>query len=318
VRALVTGITGQSGSYLAELLLSKGYEVHGVVRRSSVHNTGRIDHILNDLVLHDGDMADTGSLRNIVRDSQPDEIYNLAAQSFVQSSFSVREYTADIDALGCMRLLEAARDYAPNVKFYQASTSELYGKVVETPQTETTPFYPRSPYGIAKLFAYWSVVNYRESCGMHASNGILFNHESPRRGESFVSRKIVKAVVQIIKGKQDTLALGNLDARRDWGYAPEYVEGMWRMLQQDAPGDYVLATGETHTIREFLDEAFGYFGIDQISWAPCVVVDPKHFRPAEVDILLGDASKAKRVLGWEPKVKFKELVRIMVEAELTE
>jgi len=314
-KALVTGVSGQSGSYLAELLLSKGYEVHGIVRRSSIHSTSRIDHIINELHLHNGDMCDESSLKDVVRIVRPDEIYNLAAQSFVQDSFTMPEYTADVDALGVLRLLTAVREYAPEAKFYQAGTSEMFGKVQETPQSETTPFYPRSPYGIAKQFAHWTVLNHREAYGIHASNGILMNHESPRRGENFVSQKIVKAAVRILHGKQNTLALGNLDAKRDWGYAGDYVRAMWLMLQQPKPDDYVIATGETHTVREFLDETFSYLGLD---WKPYVVIDSKYFRPAEVDLLLGDASKARRVLGWVPQVKFKELVRLMVDAELGE
>ena len=313
MRALITGITGQDGSYLAELLLSKGYEVHGMVRRSSTHNTSRIDHVLPDLQLHDGDMSDESSLKGIMRVTQPDEIYNLAAQSYVQTSFGMSEYTSDVDALGVLRLLSATRDYVPAARFYQAGTSELFGKVQRTPQDEETPFYPRSPYGIAKQFAHWTIINHREAYGTHASSGILFNHESPRRGENFVSKKIVKAAVRILKGEQKNLALGNLDAQRDWGYAKDYVEAMWLMLQQPKPDDYVIATGETHTVREFLDETFRYLELD---WENYVVVDPKHFRPAEVDLLLGDASKAKRVLGWEPKTKFKELVKLMIDAEL--
>ena len=313
MKTLITGITGQDGSYLTELLLSKGYEVHGVVRRSSSHNTGRIDHIIKDIHLHDGDMSDESSLKNIVNLVRPDEIYNLAAQSHVQTSFGLSEYTADVDALGVLRLLTAIREYAPDARFYQAGTSEMFGKVRETPQSELTPFHPRSPYGISKQFAHWTVLNHREAYGMHASNGILFNHEGPRRGENFVTQKIVKAAVRILLGRQKNLALGNLDARRDWGYAADYVEGMWRMLQQPFPDDYVLATGETHSIREFLDETFQYLELD---WENYVVVDSELYRPAEVDLLLGDASKAKRVLGWEPKVRFKELVRLMVDAEL--
>jgi GDPmannose 4,6-dehydratase len=310
-KAFITGIGGQDGSYLSELLLEKGYEVHGLMRRSSTPNTSRISHILNRLVLHSGDMTDGGSLRNILRDVQPDEVYNLAAQSHVRTSFESPEYTANTDALGTLRLIEAARICGSDPKFYQASTSELFG-MTETPQRETTAFYPRSPYGIAKLFAYWTVVNYRES-GMFACNGILFNHESPRRGDEFVTQKIVKALVAIRQGKQDKLLLGNLGARRDWGYAKEYVEAMWLMLQQDKPEDFVIATGESHTIGEFLDVAAAHLEMD---WTKYVEVDLQYFRPTEVDHLLGDASKAKRVLGWEPKVKFKELVKIMVEAEL--
>ena len=308
---LLSGVTGQSGSYLAELLLEKGYEVHGIIRRSSSINTDRIDHIFNDLHLHYGDLTDSNSLRSILSISKPDEVYNLGAMSHVGTSFKIPIYTAMATGLGALNMLDAVRDYG--AKFYQASSSELFGKVQETPQKETTPFYPRSPYGAAKLFAYWSTVNYREAYNMHASNGILFNHESPRRGDTFVTKKIISALIRIMRGEQDKLILGNLDAKRDWGYAKDYVEAMWLMLQQEKPDDYVIATGETHSVREFLDEAFEYLGMD---WRRYVKIDPKYYRPAEVDLLLGDASKAKRQLGWEPKVKFKELVRIMVDAEL--
>ncbi len=311
-RALVTGITGQTGSYLAELLLEKGYEVHGVIRRSSSFNTQRIDHVFDKLSLHYGDLADASSLSKIVSSVQPDEVYNLGAQSHVRTSFDIPDYTCDVDGMGTLRLLEAVRTFAPEARFYQASSSELYGKVVESPQTEETPFYPRSPYGIAKQFAYWTTVNYREAYGMFAANGILFNHESPRRGETFVTRKIAKAAVRIATGKQDKLFLGNLDAKRDWGFAKEYAEAMWLMLQQPKPDDFVIATGETHSVREFCQMAFSCVGLD---WSKYVEVDEKYFRPTEVDLLLGDASKAKRVLGWEPKVKFHELVRLMVDAE---
>ena len=311
-RALITGITGQDGSYLAELLLEKGYEVHGIVRRSSSLNTQRIDHIFSQLHLHFGDLTDSGSVNTLVATVEPDEIYNLGAQSHVRVSFEIPEYTADADALGALRLLEAVKTFVPNSRYYQASSSELYGKVLETPQSETTPFYPCSPYGIAKQFAFWTTVNYRESYGMFACNGILFNHESPRRGETFVTRKIAKAAVRIAAGKQDKLLLGNLDAKRDWGYAKEFVEAMWLMMQQDKPDDFVIATGETHSVREFLDAAFSIVGLD---WREHTETDEKYFRPSEVDLLLGDASKAKRVLGWEPKVKFRELVRLMVNAE---
>ena len=311
-KALITGITGQSGSYLAELLLEKGYEVHGIIRRSSSFNTQRIDHVFDQLNLHYGDLSDAGALSKVVQSVQPDEVYNLGAQSHVRTSFDIPDYTSDVDALGTLRLLEAIKTLAPEARFYQASSSELFGKVVETPQRETTPFYPRSPYGIAKQFAYWTTVNYREAYGMFACNGILFNHESPRRGETFVTRKIVKAAVRIAAGLQDKLYLGNLDAKRDWGFAKEFVEAMWLMLQQDKPDDFVIATGETHSVREFLDEAFGYLGLD---WHKYVEMDERYFRPAEVDLLLGDASKAKRVLGWESKIKFRELVRLMVDAE---
>jgi len=312
MKTLITGITGQDGSYLAELLLEKDYEVHGVVRRASSPNTGRIKHILGQLHLHYGDMTDLGSLSSIIEEVQPDEIYNLAAQSHVRTSFENPEYTANTDGLGTLRLLEAARVCNSNPKFYQASTSELFG-MTGVPQNEKTSFHPRSPYGIAKLFAYWTVVNYRESYDMFACNGILFNHESPRRGEEFVTKKIVRELVRIRNGVQDKLALGNLDAKRDWGYAKEYVEAMWLMLQQDKPEDFVIATGESHTVRDFLDEAGEYLGMD---WTGCVEIDSQYFRPAEVDYLLGDASKAKQLLGWEPKVKFKELVRLMVDDEL--
>lgn len=309
-RALITGITGQDGSYLAELLLDKGYEVHGVVRRSSSFNTGRIDHIFDRLKIHPADLADGTSLQKVVNLAQPDEVYHLGAMSHVRMSFDIPEYTADIDALGTLRMLEALK--GSNARFYQASSSELFGKVLEVPQRETTPFYPRSPYGIAKQFSYWTVVNYRESYGAYACNGILFNHESPRRGETFVTRKITMALSRIRRGLQDYLYLGNTDAKRDWGYAPEYVDGMWRMLQQETPDDYVLATGETHTIADFLQEAFSPFGLE---WERFVKVDPRYYRPAEVDILLGDASKAKRVLGWQAKTTFRDLVKIMVDAD---
>ena len=310
-RALISGISGQDGSYLAELLLEKGYEVHGIVRRASTVNTSRVDHIFDQLHLHYGDLADGRSLERIVSNVMPCEVYNLGAQSHVRTSFEIPEYTADVDALGTLRFLEVCR--GRGIKFYQASSSELFGKVAEVPQSETTPFYPRSPYGVAKLHSFWSVVNYRESYSMFACNGILFNHESPRRGETFVTRKIVKRAVEISRGLENTLLLGNLDAKRDWGYAKEYVEGMWRMLQQDVPDDYVLATGETHSVREFLEEVFGYLNLN---WQDHVKIDSRLFRPAEVDLLQGDASKAKRVLGWEPKVKFNELARLMVDAEL--
>lgn len=312
MKALITGISGQDGSYLAELLLEKGYEVHGIIRRSSSFNTGRIDHIFNRLHLHYGDLADSGSICKILREVEPQEVYNLGAQSHVRTSFDIPEYTSNVDALGTLRLLEAAKDYG-QPKFYQASSSELYGLVQETPQTETTPFYPRSPYAIAKQFAYWSTVNYREAYGMFACNGILFNHESPRRGETFVTQKIVKALTRIYKGSKEKLYLGNLDARRDWGYAKEYVEAMWLMLQQPRPDDFVIATGESHSVREFLDEAGYYLGLD---WEPHILIDPRYFRPSEVDLLLGDASKARRTLGWEAKTKFRELVHLMINAEL--
>jgi GDPmannose 4,6-dehydratase len=319
-RALITGITGQDGSYLAELLLAKGYEVFGLVRRSSSFNTRRIDHLYKDphesgvrLRLIYGDLNDASSLNQILRKTRPSEIYNLGAQSHVRVSFDVPEYTGEVTGLGCIRLLEAVRETDLDCRFYQASSSELYGKVVETPQRETTPFHPRSPYGCAKAYAYYITLNYRESYGMHASNGILFNHESPRRGETFVTRKITRAAARIKYGLQDKLFLGNLEARRDWGFAGDYVEGMWLMLQQDQPDDYVLATGETYSVRQLLDEAFA---LVDLNWQRYVEVDPRYFRPAEVDLLLGDASKARRKLGWEPKVGFKQLVRMMVEADL--
>jgi GDPmannose 4,6-dehydratase len=308
-RALVTGITGQDGSYLAEFLLAKDYEVFGLVRRSSSFNTGRIDHIIDKIKFFYSDLTDGSSLSRIVGEVKPDEVYNLGAQSHVRVSFDVPEYTADVDAIGTLRLLEAIKAQCPTAKFYQASSSELYGKVREVPQNENTPFYPRSPYGVAKQFAYWTTVNYREM-GMFACNGILFNHESPRRGGTFVSRKVTQAAANIALGQQHELYLGNLDAKRDWGYAKEYVEAMWLMLQQDTPNDFVIATGETHTIRELLDVAFGFVGLD---WHKYVKIDPKYFRPTEVDILQGDASKAKYLLGWEPKTKFKELIELMVE-----
>ena len=321
-KALITGITGQDGSYLAELLLAKGYEVHGILRRSSSFNTARIDHLFQDphvenarLILHYGDMTDSGRLAQLCYEVRPDEIYNLAAQSHVRISFDMPEYSGDVDALGAIRLLEAVRQsgIGRDVRFYQASTSELFGKVEETPQRETTPFHPRSPYAVAKLYAYWAVKNYREAYGLFASNGILFNHESPRRGETFVTRKITLAAARIKLGLQDKLYLGNLDARRDWGFAGDFVEGMWRILQHDRPDDFVLATGETHTVREFLEAAFGRLGLD---WRDHVVHDQRYERPSEVDLLLGDASKARRELGWEPKVKFADLVAMMVDADL--
>ncbi|OGI02199.1 MAG: GDP-mannose 4,6-dehydratase [Candidatus Melainabacteria bacterium GWF2_32_7] len=319
-KALITGITGQDGSYLTELLLEKGYEVHGIIRRSSSFNTDRIDHLYNDphiegtrLFLHYGDLSDSSNVSRLLEKIVPHEIYHLGAQSHVRVSFDTPEYTGDVTGLGTLRLLDAIKDTQINTKFYQASSSELYGKVQEVPQKETTPFYPRSPYAVAKLYAYWITVNYRESYNMFACNGILFNHESPRRGETFVTRKITKALARILAGKQDKLFLGNLDSKRDWGYAKDYVEAMWMMLQQDHPDDYVIATGETYSIREFLDEAFGYAGLD---WNKYVKIDPRYFRPAEVDLLIGDPTKARQKLGWEPKVSFKELVRIMVDADL--
>lgn len=319
-KALITGITGQDGSYLAELLLEKGYEVHGIIRRSSSFNTGRIEHLYQDfhvndarVFLHYGDLADSSALSRLLEKIQPDEIYNLAAQSHVRVSFDIPEYTADVVALGTIRILDAIKETEIKTKFYQASTSELYGKVIETPQTEKTPFYPRSPYACAKLYSYWITVNYRESYDMYACNGILFNHESPRRGETFVTKKITHAIARILKKEQDKLYLGNLDAKRDWGYAKDYVEAMWLMLQQDKAEDYVIATGETHSVREFLDEAFGLVGLD---WKKYVEIDPRYYRPAEVDLLLGNPAKAKEKLGWKPKTTFKELVKIMLEYDL--
>ena len=319
-KALITGITGQDGSYLAELLLDKGYEVHGVIRRSSSFNTGRIDHLYQDphvngvrLFLHYGDLGDSSNLARLVYETRPDEVYNLAAQSHVRVSFDSPEFTGDVDALGTMRLLEAIRLTGVKARFYQASTSELYGKVQEVPQRETTPFYPRSPYAVAKLYGFWAVKNYREAYGMHASNGILFNHESPRRGETFVTRKVTRAASRIKLGLQDSLFMGNVSSLRDWGFAGDYVEGMWRMLQQDKPDDYVLATGEMHSVKELLAEAFSYVGLD---WEKYTKHDGRYDRPSEVDQLLGDASKAKRVLGWEPKVTFKGLVKMMMDADL--
>ena len=312
-RALITGITGQDGSYLAELLLAKGYEVHGLIRRSSSFNTQRIDRIFDRLKLHYGDLSDSGNLTTLLLHISPDEVYNLAAQSHVRVSFDVPEYTAQVTGIGCVRLLEAIRQLGLHPRFYQASSSEQYGKVQAVPQSETTPFYPRSPYAVAKQLAHWSVVNYRESYGMHASCGILFNHESPRRGETFVTRKKVKAAARIKLGKQDKLLLGNLDAKRDWGHAKEYVEAMWLMLQKDEPDDYVIATGETYSVREFLTVAFEHLNLN---WRDFVDIDAKYYRPAEVDLLVGDASKAKAKLGWEPKIKFVDLVKEMVDAEL--
>jgi GDPmannose 4,6-dehydratase len=321
-KALITGITGQDGSYLVELLLEKGYEVHGVIRRSSTFNTDRIDHLYTDagiygktLFLHYGDLADSVQMVKLLYELQPDEIYNLGAQSHVRVSFDVPEYTGDVDGLGAQRILEAIREagLVKKVRYYQASSSEMFGKVQEVPQTEKTPFWPRSPYGCAKVYAYWLTVNYRESYHLHASNGILFNHESPRRGETFVTRKITRAATRIKLGLQDTLVLGNLDARRDWGYAKEYVEMMWLMLQQDKPDDYVVATNETHSVREFCEEAFGVLGLD---WEKYVKYDQRYERPAEVDLLIGNPEKARKQLGWEPKVRFKELVKIMVESDL--
>ncbi len=338
-KALITGVTGQDGSYLAELLLEKGYEVHGVKRRSSSFNTGRVDHLYVDphedatnFYLHYGDLSDATNLMRLIQEVRPDEIYNLAAQSHVHVSFETPEYTANADGLGPLRILEAIRllGLEGETRFYQASTSELYGKALESPQTETTPFYPRSPYGIAKLYGYWITVNYREAYGIHASNGILFNHESPRRGETFVTRKITRAVAAIEQGFQHQLFLGNLDAQRDWGHARDYVEGMWRILQQDVPDDYVLATGEAHSVREFVELSFAEVGrairwegkgtdekgIDAKTGDVLVAIDPIYYRPAEVEFLLGDASKAKRVLGWEHTTSFKALVKEMIAADL--
>jgi GDPmannose 4,6-dehydratase len=335
-RAFITGITGQDGSYLAELLLSKGYEVHGMIRRASTFNTHRIDHLYKDrhkedvkLFLHYGDMTDSSNLNRLIEKMQPQEIYNLAAQSHVQVSFEVPEYTAEADAVGTLRILDAIKETGIKTRFYQASTSELYGNVQEVPQTEKTPFYPRSPYGAAKLYAYWIVVNYREAYNLHASNGILFNHESPRRGKTFVTRKITRAAAAIKTGKQDYLFMGNIDAFRDWGYAPDYVEAMWLMLQQEQPDDYVIATGEMHTVREFIEDSFKILGMP-IAWEgkgvdevgkdsntgkTLVKIDPKYYRPTEVEQLLGNPAKAKRQFGWEAKVKFEELVKIMTEAD---
>ncbi len=317
-RALVTGITGQDGSYLTELLLNKGYEVYGIIRRSSSFNTSRIDHLYQDphkqpkLRLIYGDLTDGGNLSAILNDTQPDEVYNLGAQSHVRVSFDQPVYTVNADALGTLRLLEALRMMKKPPRFYQASSSEMFGKVVESPQTETTPFYPRSPYGCAKVYSYWQTVNYREAYGLFACNGILFNHESPRRGETFVTRKITRAATRIKEGLQEKLYLGNLDAKRDWGFAGDYVEAMWLMLQQDKPDDYIVATGQTYSVRQFLEEVFGHLGLD---WQKYVAIDPKYFRPTEVDLLLGDASKAKKVLGWQPKVNFKQLAKMMTETD---
>ena len=314
-KALITGITGQDGSYLAELLLDKGYEVHGIMRRNSTFTTGRIEHIFDDIQMHYGDLADSSSLQHIIANVQPDEVYNLAAQSHVKVSFDVPEYTADVTGTGTLRLLEAIRTSAPQAKFYQASSSEMFGKVLEVPQTEKTPFYPRSPYGAAKVYSYWITKNYRESYDMFACNGILFNHESPRRGETFVTRKITQAVAAIKAGKQDKLLLGNLDAKRDWGFAGDYVEAMWLMLQVDKPDDYVVATNETHSVKEFCQIAFSHVDLD---WEKYVEVSEKYFRPAEVDLLIGDPAHAKKQLKWEPKVSFEELVKMMVDADLAE
>ena len=336
--ALITGITGQDGSYLAELLLSKGYQVHGIIRRASSFNTHRIDHLYNNpeimnrrLFLHYGDLIDSSNLNRLLEKIKPNEIYNLGAQSHVQVSFEVPEYTAEVDGLGVLRFLDAIKEVGlkEHTKFYQASTSELFGKVLKIPQTETTPFYPRSPYAVAKLYAYWAVVNYREAYNLFACNGILFNHESERRGKTFVTRKITVAVAKIMLGMQEVLTLGNLDAQRDWGYAPEYVEGMWQILQQNHPDDFILATNESHTVREFVEETFNFFGerivwtgkgIDEIGYLKStnrqvIRIDPMYFRPTEVDILRGDYSKANEKLGWEPKTAFNELVRLMVKSD---
>ncbi len=336
-RALITGITGQDGSYLAELLLDKGYEVHGIIRRASSFNTSRIDHLYKDrhetgvkMFLHYGDLTDSSNLNRLIEKIRPTEIYNLGAQSHVQVSFEVPEYTAEVDGIGTLRLLDSIRETGINCRFYQASTSELYGQVMEVPQTETTPFYPRSPYAVAKQYGFWIVKNYREAYGLHASNGILFNHESPRRGETFVTRKITMAVARISRGLQKCLYMGNINALRDWGYAPDYVQMMWMMLQQDTPDDYVVATNEMHTVREFIEKSFGHVGI-KIGWEGegvkevgknkatgdvVVRMDERYYRPAEVEQLLGNPAKAKRQLGWEPAVKFEELVKIMTEGDL--
>lgn len=339
--ALITGITGQDGSYLAEQLLEKGYTVHGMIRRSSSFNTGRIDHLYNDpaihgsrLFLHYGDLTDSSNLNRILERTHPDEVYNLAAQSHVKVSFDVPEYTSEVDALGTLRFLDAIKEVGlrDKTRFYQASTSELYGKVQAVPQDETTPFYPRSPYGVAKIYGFWMVVNYREAYGIHASNGILFNHESPRRGATFVTRKITIAAARIKLGQQEQLHLGNLNAKRDWGFAPEYTEGMWRILQQEVPDDYVLATNETHTVREFVELAFSHVGmplrfegqgekevgIDPSTGKIIVAVDPRYYRPTEVDLLIGNPAKAEAKLGWKPKTLFSDLVKVMAEADLKE
>lgn len=338
-KALITGITGQDGSYLAEFLLAKGYEVHGLIRRASTFNTERIDHLYKDphvqnvrLFLHYGDLSDSSNISRLLENIQPEEIYHLGAQSHVRVSFDMPEYTGDVTGLGTLRILDAIREAGIKTRFYQASSSEMFGLVQEVPQKETTPFYPRSPYGCAKVYAYWITKNYRESYGLFACNGILFNHESPRRGETFVTRKITRGLSRIICRLDDKLYLGNLDAKRDWGYAKDYVEGMWLMLQQETPDDYILATNETHTVREFIEEACRLIGmeliwegsgvdekgIDKKSGKTIIEIDPKYFRPAEVDILIGDNSKAKSVLGWIPKTTFKELVKLMIEADMKE
>lgn len=338
-KAFITGVTGQDGSYLAELLLNKGYEAHGTIRRASVFTTKRIDHLYQDpheedvrLFLHYGDLTDSSNLNRLIEKIQPDEIYNLGAQSHVKVSFEVPEYTAEVDAVGTLRILDAIRETKVKTRFYQASSSEMFGKAREFPQNELTPFYPRSPYGIAKVYSHWITINYREAYNLFACSGLMFNHESPRRGKRFVTRKITRAVAKINHGLQDKLYLGNLDAKRDWGYAPEYAEAMWLMLQQDEPDDFVIATGEAHTVREFAEEAFRQIGIE-LEWSGegvnevgrdaktgnvLVEVDPRYFRPTDVDYLVGDASKAKEKLNWQPKVKFKELVKIMVEADMEE
>jgi GDPmannose 4,6-dehydratase len=335
-KALITGITGQDGSYLAELLLEKGYEVHGLVRRSSTFNRGRIDHLREDAIgerhlrLHYGDLGDSESLNSVLSEVQPDEIYNLAAQSHVGISFTMPTYTGEVSGLGTVRLLEALRQIVPEARFYQASSSELFGKVVEVPQTESTPFHPRSPYAVAKLYSFWATVNFREAHGLYAANGILFNHESPRRGENFVTRKITRAVAEIVAGQRDYVSLGNLEARRDWGFAGDFVDAMWRILQADEPTDWVVGVGEDHTVREFCEHAFAHAGIelewegsgtdevgrDRKNGATRVMVNPRYFRPAEVDRLLSDSSKVRRELGWKPQVGFEDLVRMMVDADL--
>lgn len=338
-KAIITGITGQDGSYLAELLLHKGYEVHGIVRRSSSFNTQRIDHLYDEsingeskLFLHFGDLTDSGSLSKLINKIEPCEVYNLGAQSHVKVSFEIPEFTSDVNALGTLRLLDSIKEVDPKIKFYQASSSELFGKVKEIPQNENTPFYPRSPYAAAKTYAYWITVNYREAYGLFACNGILFNHESPRRGKTFVTRKITTGIANILKGKQEKLILGNLDAKRDWGFAGDYVEAMWLILQQEVPDDYVIATGETHTVREFCELAFKYAGInliwqgegedekgiDSSTGREMICISSKYFRPSEVDLLLGDASKARQKLGWIPKVSFEELVKMMLESDMNE
>lgn len=321
-KALLTGITGQDGSYLAELLLEKGYEVHGIIRRASTFNTSRINHLYTDphingvrLFLHYGDIADSTNLIKLLYNLHPDEIYHLAAQSHVRVSFDIPEYTADVTALGTIRILEAIKEVGIKTKFYQASSSEMFGKVQSIPQSEATQFYPRSPYAFSKVMAYWATINYRESYKMFACNGILFNHESPRRGETFVTRKITRSVARIKAGMEKKLYLGNLDAKRDWGYAKEYVEAMWLMLQQEGPDDFVIATGKTHSVKDFLEAAFSYVDLD---WEKFVEIDPKYLRPTEVDLLCGDATKAKKVLGWEPKTSFEDLVKLMVDADIKE